>query len=485
MKCIQCGTNNSRRDRTNNQERCKNCRHSFVFEPTSESNYKLRKVTDSFFAKAISDLSAKNTLYFTPKQLFYFLEKRLGGKPTTISSFISSIMSASKSTSRNKSSAAPGCLTIGLILSVFWGIGIALYFLWCLFAVVNSQNSAKDRRFYANSLHVFGVLISGIGILFSLYISSLGATPFIVFILSLSFGILIFYYAARQLPKIARQELEENEERERLERQNREERERLERQEREERERFAKLPPYLKLTPRPLILTSNQVDNWLKHWTQINGSVTKLLPAIPKESGTVEINSEISGYSFDRVVVCDSAAIAQFLIANKFHFEHNTAVLSITGYPQRIFSTVLDMLRRNQELKVYALHDASPHGVGLVHRLRTNPIWFQNSNVTIYDLGILPRQISTNYNLFVRKSVECANQAKQLSAELKESLLPDEVAWLELGYFVELESLSSQRLLQVVTQGIAKSRTFNSTDSLVAVDRDDSDVYILEFDYDG
>jgi hypothetical protein len=213
-------------------------------------------------------------------------------------------------------------------------------------------------------------------------------------------------------------------------------------------------------------------------------AVAKLLPATPQESSTVEVNSEISVYSFDRVVVCDSAAIAQVLIANKFHFEHNSAVLSITGYPQRISRTVLEMLHRNQELKVYALHDASPHGVGLVHRLRTSPTWFQNSNVTIYDLGILPRQIS-NPNLFVRQSVEFANQAKQMPAEVRQSLLAYEVAWLELGYFVELESLSPQRILQVVRQGIAKSHTSNSKDSLVSVGRDDSDVYILAFEHDG
>ena len=64
-------------------------------------------------------------------------------------------------------------------------------------------------------------------------------------------------------------------------------------------------------------------------------------------------------------MVCDSDSIAQMLIANNFHFENNCAVLSIAGYPQSIFSTVLDMLRRNQSLKVYALYDATPAGVSL------------------------------------------------------------------------------------------------------------------------
>ena len=80
----------------------------------------------------------------------------------------------------------------------------------------------------------------------------------------------------------------------------------------------------------------------------------------------------------------------------------------------------------------------------------------------------------------MQKSAQCANQAKQMPAEVKQSLLPDEVAWLEIGYFVELESLSPQRLLQVVTQGIAKSRTSQSIGSLFTVDSGDSNSYIVE-----
>jgi hypothetical protein len=73
MKCIQCGTDNNLRDRTGNQGRCKNCNHPFAFEPTSMGTV---KITDPFFAKAIADISANNTLYFNPKQLLYLLDKR-------------------------------------------------------------------------------------------------------------------------------------------------------------------------------------------------------------------------------------------------------------------------------------------------------------------------------------------------------------------------------------------------------------------------
>lgn len=78
MKCVQCGTDNNLQDRTENNGRCKECNHPFAFEPQNEED-KLR-FTDPFFANAISQLSNNNSLYFTPKQFFYFLDKKLKKK---------------------------------------------------------------------------------------------------------------------------------------------------------------------------------------------------------------------------------------------------------------------------------------------------------------------------------------------------------------------------------------------------------------------
>ena len=74
MKCINCGTDNKLKDRTANQGRCLKCNHPFVFEPTSMLNV---KITDPMFAKTLADISASHTLYFTPKQLLYFLDSRV------------------------------------------------------------------------------------------------------------------------------------------------------------------------------------------------------------------------------------------------------------------------------------------------------------------------------------------------------------------------------------------------------------------------
>jgi DNA topoisomerase VI subunit A len=200
-----------------------------------------------------------------------------------------------------------------------------------------------------------------------------------------------------------------------------------------------------------------------------NGRLEKLLSPPKPLSAPEKVNQEIAAYSFDRAVICDRDEVAHCLIANNFHFENNCAVLSINGYPQSIFTTVLEMLHRNPNLKVYALHDASPAGVQLVHRLRTTPRWFaERHGVTIYDLGLLPRQVMKR-NMFVLQELDAAQQAKRLPEAVRNTLQPDELKWLAEGKFVELESLAPMTLLKLLRDGIAKSRMPESDDALVVV----------------
>lgn len=362
MKCVRCGTDNNLLDRTNNQGRCKNCNHPFAFEPSTVIDTKF-KFTDPFFAKAINDISEENRLYFTPKQLFYLLDRRLKAKVDR--SYF-------------------GCTVVTISFVIIVG-------------------SAS------------GPIIPILGIIILIYI--------------------IIYARKNQ---------------------------------------NAKIKP-----GQSFLISQSQLQDWITRWETINGK-SKMLPSPRSESSNSEISPEISAYSFDRVVVCDNAAIAQMLIANNFHFENSCAVLSITGYPESIFTTVLEMLRRNLDLKVYALHDASPSGVSLVHNLRTSPDWFLNSNAVIYDLGLLPRQIFSSRSVFVRNSTESAQAAKQLPEEVRRDLTNEELKWLDEGNFVELESFSPQRIIRVANQGIAKSQVPDSSDSLILIDSGADSVYVVE-----
>jgi hypothetical protein len=223
------------------------------------------------------------------------------------------------------------------------------------------------------------------------------------------------------------------------------------------------------------------VEGWYKRWTKINGPSPKLLPPLVSESRNPQpISEELRKYSFDRAVVCDRAEIAQFLIANNFHFEYNCAVLSIDGYPHDISTTVMQMLRANSALSVYALHDASIRGLEMVHTLRTSSDWFAGTTAKIFDLGLLPRQI-LDRSVFVEKRPRIA---EALPPHLASTLQPEEVRWFEEGNFVALESFSPKMLLRVVAQGISKSRDPQASDALapVGTEADGGFFYFYAFD---
>ena len=433
MKCIQCVTDNKLKDRTANQGRCKKCNHPFVFEPQQTPRF---KPTDLLFAKAIADISAKNTLFFTAKQFVYFLDKRL-----EIKNFSPAVSKLGMGLLSLAATSFIGCVTVWQLIETPNSVDTASlasiiasgFIIAVVSAVITNFKSVKTRsrvrRFNCRYLQFCGVVVLVEGIVFSVVLNS-----FMLFLISVLLGIPLVFFGWQQL------NLQDD-------------------------------------LPKPILINTQEFQAWIERWTQINGSISKLLPPNSEARTALRVNPDVTAYSFDRLVVCDSATIAQFLIANNFHFENNCAVLSITGYPQSIFNTTMEMLRRNPELKVYALHDCSPHGIGLVHRLRTSANWFENSNIIIFDVGLLPRQVVASKKVFIQASLESAEAAKQLPAAIKADLSTVELEWLETGKFVELESFTPQKLIQVLNRGIAGSLNLDDS-SFIFVG--DTGVYATE-----
>ena len=432
MKCVQCNTDNNLRDRTANSGRCKNCNHPFVFDPATITEKKFA-FTDPFFQKAIVDISSQNMLFFTPKQFLYLIDKRL--KPRT---------------SANRWAWINTYFILLAILPIFSIMFLGIFFpelmnfiiasqfslmLLVLFIIYNSvwmgiffantksiQQGIIGRKNNSKNLQVLGgiILVAGIAV-------SLMANYFPGYIAAAALGLFSCWLGTSQ--KNRQQGFTEE-----------------------------------------FLVNQAQSDEWLQRWQTVNGALEKLLPAPRQEALPASIDPEVSAYSFDRAIICDNDEIAQFLIANNVHFENNCAILSISGYPQSIFDTVIEMLRRNADLKVYALHDANPAGVSLVHQLRTSPNWYANQQVTIFDLGISPRQILETRDMFVQQSQTMAQSARQLPDAVRQVLTAEELAWLDAGNFLELESFTPQRLLRVVNYGLAKSGDPQGNEGLILVD---------------
>ena len=434
MKCIQCYTDNNLQDRTANAGRCSNCNHAFVFEPTSMKDVKF---TDPFFAKAISDISVNNTLFFTPKQFLYFLDKRLKNKVLpNLLSLIGLYAFFSVWTT----------LVFGILLSSFLQKSVHLLILilfniYCFYYLFNLSNSSKSspqtRRGSSTALQLWGIFIACSGAYYGIITNSpiiYGTTAFV--------GLSAFWIVFFQRKKANR-------------------------------------------SPETLLINAGQMLGWLDSWIRVNGSVWQLLPSVSNALPAPNIlpDPDSTHYSFDRLVVCQSDEIAQMLIANNFHFENNCAILSISGYPQRIFETIMQMLRRNPELRVFAFHDCSPEGIKLANELRTNPRWFPDETIVIVDIGLSPRQIlAAKRDMFIQSSKNSAQASQLLATSIRENLSKVELEWLDRGNFVELESFTPQQLIQVLNRSIANSQqlTMGEDSTLILVGGSDNYFYATE-----
>ena len=412
MKCIRCNTDNNLKARTASMGRCSSCNHPFAFEPTAMPEN--TKLTDPFFAKVITDLSANNTLFFTPRQFYYLLDKRLRSR-------------LSKTDLMNNPAGGIGCalfiiafFTILLrgmfsmpfeqIISIVAGLILTIGIGATAASAISPYLNRRVRQRSITTLKVMAGLVLLIGVPTGIITKSL-----IVIISSICLGLVAIWLSIdrkRKQSKIFDQ----------------------------------------------FLVEQSQFNEWLNRWNSINNPPIKILPSPQSLIVPATPNPEVTAYSFDRVVVCDSPKIAQLLISNNFHFENNCAILAIDRYPQSIFTTTMEMLRRNPDLKVYALHDCSPEGLNLIHRLRAEEIWFPDPVIPIIDVGVLPRQIMDNVDVMTPHSTESAQLAQQLSADLRNSLNPVELAWLDAGCYLELESFSPQKLIQILQRAINESR---------------------------
>lgn len=351
MKCIKCDTDNKLKDRTDGV--CQKCRHPIVFDPKRTFG---DFFNDKLFQKTVALISVSNTLKFTPRQYYYFINNMKAVNP--------------------QYSIAPlGCFFLFAALVSFF-IGLSKHDFVPLFVVPSV-----------------------------LLLISLFTMPSVLAM----FGI---------KPR------------------------------------------------RSIRVTYGTAVAAFDRWAAVNEPIDLLLPNPLKSIPSGKVAAELLDYSFDRLIVTETDEIAQFLIANNFHFENNCAVLSINKYPIKIFDTIMMMLKNNPELKVFVLHNASWRGISILDQVRNE--WFKDQpTVQIIDLGLLPRQFEKKA-MFVETDFEGVKEAK-VSAGVRESLTQKERKWLSEGNAVKAESIAPQNLLRMIATGFAMSKDPTKKDSLVPV----------------
>lgn len=215
-------------------------------------------------------------------------------------------------------------------------------------------------------------------------------------------------------------------------------------------------------------LTTQQFNDLLTRWSDAHGSPAGLIvrpksvPATPRAK-----EPDLHDYSFDRAVICDRARTVDLLLANNFHFENNCAVLGINGYPEGPFETVRAMLMKNPKLHVFALHDATPGGCQLAHRLSNDPNWFRGRAV-VTDVGIRPRHAGPFVGLFM--------EAAGSTVPVGHGIDAGEAAWLS-RYGLELAAIRPEQVLKRLYRALNRRK-----DDRKATRPDNSDYFEVDID---
>ncbi|MES2464012.1 MAG: hypothetical protein V4671_25860, partial [Armatimonadota bacterium] len=204
-----------------------------------------------------------------------------------------------------------------------------------------------------------------------------------------------------------------------------------------------------------------------------HGPIEKLLQMVPPRVSSrvtsAEMPPDLLSYSFDRALITEHADIAAMLVANRFHFENNCAILSVDGrYPENgRFALILEMLKQNPNLTVFGIHDASLPGLHLPHSLRRQEL-FPERTVRVVDLGLRPVQVLKSRFLLTR-----GTPPGEIPAEVASHLKPEEITWLKQGDIAEVSSLRPARLMRAIYQG------FNQVNAMPVGPVDDGGVIIV------
>jgi hypothetical protein len=207
-------------------------------------------------------------------------------------------------------------------------------------------------------------------------------------------------------------------------------------------------------------VSENQFQEWLARWQAVNDrTLEKLLPYSTEETLLSQIEWQGNPESFQRIIICDRPEVAQLLIANQFPLETSCAVCHFDAYRWENWKRVKEAIERYSNVKIYALHGATPEGVSLIFEvIARSDLMGLAANVKVYDLGLLPRQVLKNPHIAVQNSEESSKAAKNLLGTIRQNLLMKELNWLEQGNFVELEYFSYPQLREIIVKGMESDR---------------------------
>lgn len=228
--------------------------------------------------------------------------------------------------------------------------------------------------------------------------------------------------------------------------------------------------------PAVIGLSYDKFKPLLDKWRKVNGLPKGLLDK--KLSLPVHVSeTDLLDYSVDRAIICDKPELVDFLLANNFHIEQKCAVLSYGGHPKERFEDIRQMLKRNPNVCVFVLHNASLNGCRIYASIKNDKDWFKGFE-RIYDIGLNPSHAKAFAGLW--------QTVKESHVQAIPGYSEQDMKWLS-QYKLELMAVRPEHLLNRL-RNVLNGYTKNLADAYARGDSDSgfggADIMIIGSDFD-
>jgi hypothetical protein len=130
------------------------------------------------------------------------------------------------------------------------------------------------------------------------------------------------------------------------------------------------------------------IARWLSKWTAARGAQN--LVAGATLSGAV---LEYLPPRVECLVIAERDELVDLLLKNGAHDTLSALIVSEGGYPTALASEARSLLSARADLKVIAVHDATPEGVAMLSRLRKSSV-YQLAERPVLDAGLFPADVT-------------------------------------------------------------------------------------------
>jgi len=130
------------------------------------------------------------------------------------------------------------------------------------------------------------------------------------------------------------------------------------------------------------------IKRWLSKWMAAHGAQNLVAEATLSSAGLEYLPEQI-----ECLIIVEREPLVDLLLKNGAHRALSALVVSETGYPSALAREARRLLQTRADLKVIAVHDATPAGVAMVGRLQKSDV-FSLAQRSVVDAGLFPADVT-------------------------------------------------------------------------------------------